>query len=300
MCDFSRYGVPSEEWVRLEATLPTTQNENQSLVDLKTTTNAAREAVARKEMESLSSKVSIQSHSLPMRDGFKLEVRSYRPTTAEPNEALSIYVHFHGGGFLFGTLSSEDATCSRIAINAGVLVINVNYRHTPEYTYPIAWNDSEDALGWIVNNAASLGGDRDSLIIGGISAGASLTAALVQMALKPELDIQKPFKIRGQVLMIPALVLTACYESQMRQIKDASVSSYQQCAEAPILPSRRRTLFHDLVKIEHPNSGDKRMNPGLVTPEAAKQLPPTTLGVAGNDPLRDEGLLYGKLLAENG
>jgi acetyl esterase/lipase len=127
-----------------------------------------------------------------------------------------------------------------------------------------------------------------------------LTAALVQMALKPELDIQKPFKIRGQVLMIPALVLTACYESQMRQIKDASVSSYQQCAEAPILPSRRRTLFHDLVKIEHPNSGDKRMNPGLVTPEAAKQLPPTTLGVAGNDPLRDEGLLYGKLLAENG
>ncbi|KAJ5459337.1 hypothetical protein N7530_011281 [Penicillium desertorum] len=43
-----------------------------------------------------------------------------------------------------------------------------------------------------------------------------------------------------------------------------------------------------------------RLNPGLLSSEDPKKLPATTLGIAGYDPLRDEGLLYGKLLAENG
>ena len=298
MCDFSKYGVPSAEWLRVEATLPVARD--QSLADLKTITNAGREVMARNAMESLSDKVQLHDYSIPTRDGYMLEVRCYRPTSIETNEVLPIYVHFHGGGFLFGTLSSEDASCSRIAINVGVVVVNVNYRHTPEYTYPTAWNDSEDALAWIWNNSILFSGDRDRLVIGGISAGAWLTAALAQTISRSGLNLQPPLRVLGQVLMIPCLVFTACYESQMRQIKDPSVSSYVQCAEAPILNSRRKKLFNELLKVENPNPEDKRLNPGNVTPEEARRLPPTILGIAGYDPLRDEGILYGKLLAENG
>ncbi|KAJ9652896.1 hypothetical protein H2198_007898 [Neophaeococcomyces mojaviensis] len=298
MCDFSKYGIPSAEWLRVEATLPVVRD--QSLDDWKTITNAGREVMARNAMESLSDKVQVHDYSIPTHDGYMLEVRSYRPTSIETNEVLPIYVHFHGGGFLFGTLSSEDASCSRIAINVGVVVVNVNYRHTPEYTYPTAWNDSEDALVWIWNNSILFNGDRDRLVIGGISAGAWLTAALAQTISRSGLNVQPPLRVLGQVLMIPCLVFTACYESQIRQIKDPSVSSYVQCAEAPILNSRRKKLFNDLLKVENPSAEDKRLNPGNVTPEEARELPPTTLGIAGYDPLRDEGILYGKLLAENG
>ncbi|KAJ9604898.1 hypothetical protein H2200_010287 [Cladophialophora chaetospira] len=298
MCDFSRYGVPSEEWLRVEATLPTPQD--QSVEELKNTTNAGREAVAKKEMELLANKVTTHDHSVLTRDGYKLEVRSYRPTAAATNEALPIYIHFHGGGFLFGTLGTEDASCSRIAINVGVVVVNVNYRHTPEYTYPTAWNDSEDALIWISNNASLLGGDRHRVVIGGVSAGGRLTASLVQKAFRSELNFESPPTILGQVLLIPGLVSKACYELHMKQIRDPSISSYHQCAEAPLLDSRRRKLFNDLLKVEGEHQTSQRYNPGLVKPEEARRLPATTFGIAGNDPLRDEGILYGKLLADNG
>ncbi|KAF9888524.1 hypothetical protein FE257_008631 [Aspergillus nanangensis] len=298
MCDFSEYGIPSKEWLRVEATLPVPKD--QSLSDLKRTANEGREDVALKEMTELSQRVSIQDHSIPARDGYELESRSYRPFTAAPTEILPIYMHFHGGGFLFGTLSSEDAICSRIAISAQVVVFNVNYRHTPEDTYPTAWNDAEDAFVWVGDNAARMNGDREKIVVGGISAGAWLAASLTQTALRSELPVSSTPAISGQVLMIPCLVYTKCYDALLCQMKDPSVSSYRQNENAPILNLRRKQLFGDLLKVQAPESNDRRLNPGLLSAEEAQKLPPTTLGIAGYDPLRDEGLLYGKLLAENG
>ncbi|OQE30860.1 hypothetical protein PENFLA_c002G10385 [Penicillium flavigenum] len=298
MCDFSKYGIPSDEWLHVEATLPAAKD--QSLSELKRTANEGREIVARKAMAEFSKQVFMQDQTICARDGYKLEARSYRPTSASPTEMLPIYMHFHGGGFLFGTLSSEDAICSRLAVNAHVVVINVNYRHTPEYTYPAAWNDAEDAFVWVCENVARLNGDPDKIVVGGISAGAWLAASLTHAASRSKLPVSPTLPIRGQVLMIPALVYTKCYESQLRQIKDPSLSSYSQNENAPILNMHRKQLFNGLLQVENPDPTDKRLNPGLLSSEDAKKLPATTLGIAGYDPLRDEGLLYGKLLAENG
>lgn len=296
MCDFTGYGIPSEEWLRVEATLPPTKDQN--IPDLKQSVNEGREAAAQQQMEELSQHVLMHDHSIPARDGYKIEARTYRPTSVPETQNLPIYMHFHGGGFLFGTLSSEDAICSRIAINKGVVVVNVNYRHTPEYTYPTAWNDAEDAFLWTCRNADHFNGDLGQLVVGGISAGAWLAASLT--ASQSRLADPATPEIRGQVLMIPCVVYTKCYDAVVRQLKDPKVSSYVQNEHAPILPVRRKKLFGDLLQVEDPDPEDKRLNPGLLSPDEARKLPPTTLGVAGYDPLRDEGLLYGKLLAENG
>jgi acetyl esterase/lipase len=61
-------------------------------------------------------------------------------------------------------------------------------------------------------------------------------------------------------------------------------------------------LFSDLLGVgdaKH-SAGDRRMGPGNATAEEVKDLPPTVFGIAGNDPLRDEGIFYGKHLADNG
>jgi acetyl esterase/lipase len=313
MCDFSEYGIPTEEWLKVEAELPepTPHQPEPSLEELKQVTNMGREAVAWKEMQALSDKVNIQDHSIPARDGYSLEARSYRrrqsqlPST-DGDSLLPIYIHFHGGGFLFGTLSSEDAICSRLAINTqpDVIVVNVNYRHTPEHPYPTAWNDAEDALRWVHENASDIGGDGGKIIVGGISAGAWLSAALTQTATNNDnfrASSGSKIRILGQVLMIPCLVYEDCYESQLAQLKDPGLSSYIQNEHAPILPLSRIKLFNSLLKVKHPaDPSDRRLNPGNATPEEVRGLPPTTLGVAGRDPLRDEALLHGKLLAENG
>ncbi|KAI1611661.1 Alpha/Beta hydrolase protein [Exophiala viscosa] len=298
MSDFSEHGIPSEEWKTLEAGLPKAVAGDQSVEDLKLATNKGREDVARREMGPLSDKVSIKDHTIATRDRYALEARTYRPSSTSPGESLPIYMHFHGGGFLFGTLSSEDAICSRIAINTGVLVVNINYRHTPEHGYPMAWNDSEDALQWVAKHASEFGGDAGRIVVGGVSAGAWLSAALTQT--NHRAPAAERINILGQVLMIPCLVYQECYQTQLAQLTDPAVSSYVQNEHAPILPVSRMQLFNSLLKVEKPDPEDRRLNPGLATAVDVSGLPATTLGIAGSDPLRDEGLLYGKLLAENG
>lgn len=78
------------------------------------------------------------------------------------------------------------------------------------------------------------------------------------------------------------------------------MSSLEQNKEAPILPLGRTRLFSDLLKVKDLNPEDKVLKPGNATGSGVRGLPPTVIVVAGFDPLRDEGLLYGKLLVENG
>ncbi|KAJ5453675.1 uncharacterized protein N7458_004631, partial [Penicillium daleae] len=254
------------------------------------------------------SQVKIQDYTIESRDGATLEARTYRPSGIPESQKLPVYIHLHGGGYLFGTLSSEDAICSRIVVsrmNSGnpVVVFNVNYRHTPEHKYPTAWNDVEDAFVWVHEHIDDIGGLADQVVVGGISAGAQLTASLTLAQLYGDNERVKACpKIRGQVLMIPCLVIAAYYAPRKEMLRSPEVSSYVTCAEAPILPVSRIDLFMTLLHVkEFPDAGrNLQMNPGNATAEQVKNLPPTTFGIAGNDPLRDEGLFFGKLLSENG
>ncbi|KAF2210519.1 hypothetical protein CERZMDRAFT_99579 [Cercospora zeae-maydis SCOH1-5] len=297
MCDFSQYGGASQELLDLLATLPAPAADV-GVEELKRATNQGREEQSRKEMAVLGEKVALQDHSVPARDGQTLESRSYRPKGIPPDVPLPIYVHFHGGGFIFGTLDSEDATCSRIALASDVVVFNVNYRHTPEWRYPTAWHDTEDAFEWVAANAKRLAGDAERIVVGGISAGGQLAAALTLT--KKREKAPSYASIKGQVLMIPALANIDAYEHQLQQLRDPSVSSYKENEFAPILPRSRINLMNRLLFAQPPRVDDRRVSVGAASAEEVQGLPPTTFGIAGLDALRDEALLYAKFLAEQG
>lgn len=89
--------------------------------------------------------------------------------------------------------------------------------------------------------------------------------------------------------MIPPLVHMDCYEPFMRQMKDPSVSSYKVNENAPVLTVDRIRFFIGMLFSEAPKADDLRGNPGLAPDEELKKLPPTTFGVTGLDPIRDEG-----------
>lgn len=303
MCDFSKYGFPSEEWLQLASTLPSTPDV--SIEELKKATNEARATTAENLMKQLDlvRKVAMQDHLIPARDGYQIQARTYRPLvlSTSADEKLPVYMHFHGGGFLYGSLESEDPLCSIVALRLNILVLHINYRHTPEYIYPTAWNDTEDAMVWLCKNAPEISADIDRIVIGGSSAGGQLAASLTRIVTTQpsQLQLSPQPTILGQTLMIPSLIFADCYESQMRQIKDPSLSSYNQCAEADFLDSKTRTMFNDALKVEYPDPNDKRLNPGHLTAEEARKMPPTMFGIAGYDPFRDEGLLYAKFLTEH-
>ena len=56
--------------------------------------------------------------------------------------------------------------------------------------------------------------------------------------------------------------------------------------------------FMGLLKIDGIDLKDTKVNVGNASAEDVKGMPPTVISVAGLDVLRDEGLLYAKLLAE--
>ncbi|EEA28398.1 hypothetical protein TMatcc_003272 [Talaromyces marneffei ATCC 18224] len=309
MADFSEFTGPSAEWLALEASLP--PQPVLPVEELQRAVNGVRENAAAQAMinEDLVSRVQIQDHSIIARDGNTLAARIYRPASLPLSHPLPIYIHFHGGGFLFGTLSSEDASCSRLVTRltergTPIIVFNVNYRHTPEWRFPTAWNDTEDAFIWVHKNIAQIGGLSDQVFVGGISAGAQLAASLCLANSSDGANeaLAACPKIQGQVLMIPWLVQLEHYAPRQEMLRTPEVSSLVQCAEAPVIPIERIKLFVSLLGSDevHTAGNDRRLNPGNATEKEVAKLPPTTFGIAGYDPLRDEGLFYAKLLSENG
>lgn len=304
MCDFSEYGGASEEWLAVEKTIPVPFFDFS--LDPKTaqaTVNGGREEASAKAMEKLGPHVQTADYSIPTRDGSTIEARSYRPVSVTEDDLLPVYIHYHGGGFAFGTLDSENATCANTAINAKCVVLNVNYRHTPDFVYPTAWHDSQDAFIWLHKNTDALKIDPSKVVVGGVSAGGQLTASLVLEKQKGENEALKNLPdIAAQVLIIPALAHYETYaEGPLKQMKSRDISSIVENENAPILPMKACVAFTKLLKIPKVELGDTKINIlSAATADDVKGMPPTIFGIAGLDPLRDEALLYGKLLAEAG
>ena len=90
-----------------------------------------------------------------------------------PSEVDGIYLHLHGGGFVYGSASLQDDRLERLARECRTAVISVEYRLAPEHPYPAAASDCEAVAAWLVEAALPEFG-TDRIVIGGESAGANL------------------------------------------------------------------------------------------------------------------------------
>jgi acetyl esterase/lipase len=84
-----------------------------------------------------------------------------------PPEPRGVYLHIHGGGFVYGSSRLQDDRLEALALACGVTAVSVEYRLAPEHPYPAGPDDCEAV-------ALSLAGSSDALCIGGESAGANL------------------------------------------------------------------------------------------------------------------------------
>ncbi len=47
-----------------------------------------------------------------------------------------IVAYFHGGGWVLGSLDSDDPFCRDLCIGSDAVIVSVNYRHAPEAALP--------------------------------------------------------------------------------------------------------------------------------------------------------------------
>jgi len=205
-----------------------------------------------------------------------IPLRLYRPS----NGVLPALIYFHGGGWVLGDLDTHDVLCRQLAVQAGVIVIAVNYRLAPEHPFPAAVEDCFSATAWISSNAVALGVDSTRLAVGGDSAGGGLAAVMTLMARRggPALTFQ--------VLVYPVTDLRA--ESE----------SYSKYADGYLL-TRNMMRWYIAQYAQTPDDvRDWRASP-LLTP-SVDGVPPALVITAGLDPLRDEGEAYARRLEEAG
>jgi acetyl esterase len=203
--------------------------------------------------------------------------RLYFPEGVEKPACL---IYAHGGGFMQGSLNSWDHFLREIVRQAGVAVLSVDYRLSPEFKFPVAFNETVAMVRLAASEGAGWGIDASRLAVGGDSAGANLALAAA-LALRDA----------GERLLRFQLLIYGVYSA------DVDSPSWQRFGQGAGLS---QTQFRWILEtyLENPaQQQDWRVAPLLAD---LKGLPPAHLIIGSLDPLLDDSNRLAAKLKEAG
>ncbi|WP_432972213.1 alpha/beta hydrolase [Dactylosporangium sp. CA-233914] len=206
----------------------------------------------------------------------------YRPDGATDVPA---YLHFHGGGFWVNggvkVLRAGGAVHAERARELGVVVVDVDYRMSPDHKFPIPVEDCYAALTWVAAQAGELGVDANRIAVGGGSAGGNLAAAVALMSRD-----RGETPLRGQVLNIP-VTDSSCDSESLRLFAEGYVMTRQNAIE-----------MWDMYLASPADAYEPYASP--MHARDLRGLPPALVVLGDYDVLRDEGMAYARRLADDG
>lgn len=212
----------------------------------------------------------VRDVTLPVARGI-IELRCYVPSSSE---LAPLLVHLHGGGWVSGSLQQEDWRCQYVALNAGVVVVSVGYRLSPEVRFPVPINDCRAAWEWTRENAALLNGDPARMAVSGSSAGGQLAVGLM-LSLRRDGAPMPAFQLQTYPALDPAL----------------ASRSYREYADGPFMTRARMAWYWD----QYLGAAD-RADPLLDFLSDVSSFPPALVQIAEFDVLRDEATAYAERL----
>ncbi|KAJ5129575.1 uncharacterized protein N7515_005614 [Penicillium bovifimosum] len=215
-----------------------------------------------------------------------------------PLPARPVLLNFHGGGFSIGH-AQDDARWASTVLKSypDAVVVSVNYRLAPEHPFPVALEDSVDAILWLWQHADLYNLDKKRFAVSGFSAGGNLALA-VPIRLHEELQKERwaglgKIELAGLIAFYPSVDWT-----RTRAERDAtnpvaakksmiSPAMYKFFDESYLLvaglPRRRGT---GRVDMSHPY-----LSPGLATESLLLTAYPEAVAIytCGWDQLLVEG-----------
>lgn len=219
--------------------------------------------------------LSVSEHTLTAEDGGESLIRVLVPSDVPRGTVI----YYHGGGWVIGDIDGYDTLGRKLAAASDMVVVMVDYRLAPENPYPAANNDAWAALRWVTANIDELGGASRPVVLGGDSAGGTLS---IVTALRAR---DEGVKVDATFLVYPAT------DTDMER------PSYNDPANQLLLSKKSMEWFFN-----HYLGDEDRSHPSIspVRTEDLSGFPRTALGIAEHDPLKDEGAEFGDRLEAAG
>ena len=212
----------------------------------------------------------------PVDRAISIATGSTRLRTFVPEGPLrGVMLRIHGGGWAAGTPEDDDTLNDQVARGCGIAVVSPDYRLTPDVTIADQIDECVAVAEWLDANAAAEFGS-ETLLLGGISAGAHLAAATL---LRLRDSSSRTFrKVVGVVL-----------DSGPYDLGGIG-SAYLADEDTLILP---RTWVAAFAEIGLPGYSTEARRVGALSPmlNDLSGLPPALFTAGILDPMRDDSIL---------
>ena len=236
-------------------------------------------------------------------DGFDLTMDIYTPLSGKPS--YPVIVMFHGGGWLINDKSIMDQAAAYLATNSNYVVCNVNYRLLSDKGNTITLNEIvNDAFGavlWVKSKISTYKGDSTRVAVTGDSAGAHLSAMIVnrgdQLSSEPFSSSSPRFtpsylpeaKSAEQVAAENGLAVQAAVLSYgAYDLSEKGVSDFESMKNPFwwVSGSIARGLFGNGYNVDEHPLMYKAVSPSQNIPQApGRQFPPQLLTSGSEDPV---------------
>ncbi|KAJ5902576.1 hypothetical protein N7495_003104, partial [Penicillium taxi] len=220
-------------------------------------------------------------------EGPPILLRAFTPKGEVPVGGWPVVLYFHGGGWVLGSIDTENVVCSNLCVRGNCVVVTVDYRLAPENPFPAAVHDSWEALLWLISEGpAALSIDKSKMATGGSSAGGNLASVMTHKAL----TLSPPVRFLSQLLSVPVTDNTAVVETN---------GSYRVYENTVALPAAKMLWYRNHYLPNEADLKDPEASPLFYTSNWS-DLPPALVMVGECDVLRSEGEQYAEKLQKAG
>lgn len=208
----------------------------------------------------------------------EIPVQWVRVKKSRPDHIL---LYLHGGAFFMKTPTLHGQLLARICNRVGFTGLMPDYRLAPEYTFPKPLDDCLASYIWLLDN----GYDPSRIVIGGDSAGGSLTMGLLM-------------EIKSHQLPMPqcAFMLSPALRLSPEEETPETDSRIENIEKDVVLPTDAIRKFQDALV---PN-GDFSHPIFNLHQADFNGLPPLHFQTGTTEILRDDSVIAAKMAEETG
>ena len=219
---------------------------------------------------------SITEHDVDTKNG-AVPIRIYHP---EPGTPLPVLVYSHGGGFVVGDNDTHDKIMRLLSLRSHMAVVGVAYHLSPESKFPVAIEDIEAVIMYLLEKRHSFSVDTGHLGLGGDSAGAYLSMGvyLKLRAIYP--GLVKHLQLIYGSYGLKDSITRRLYGGPEDGCGPADLAYYNRC------------FFGSKENMRHPLADP--LNSDL------NGFPPTFILAAELDPLHDDSIVLYRLMKDAG